>query len=921
MSHTKALIVLKGEIKTKQIVELRPNGAQHYHIVFNSGSSYRYHRDSVLILETPRSYAPSHCQVFLDGKKLWDLEGIWRFGLTAPYYWRIAYSGGKEGEYPQERIRLVESCLVQDKAMQRFDYLRDVASYNALRLEEDGPSLLYRHYERIDFIAQDTVAALYLGMQAPRQRSVSALLYPFGCNASQGKALDEAMRQQLSVIQGPPGTGKTQTILNIIANAVMRGESVLLVSNNNSATSNVADKLRKHGLDFIVAPLGKHDNKTKFIEQQPSLPSELPSWHRNAEQCRQLQLSIEQTHRQLQEVYSLQEMIASTRLELDALSLEYKHFSGKQDVLGQELRQDWPRAEELLALLQALQWQLELDDSPKLPLLKRWLQRLRWWWQWRRIRQIFRLQGQLKDCDGERLVRLMQEAYYQQRLAELERQLDTALSALDRYDVGRLRDSLEQSSMELFRAALSKRYSTGERTVYSEVKELSTHAEAFVQQYPVVLSTTFSARQNLGEDFIFDYLIMDEASQVSVETGFLALCCARRAVIVGDTLQLPNVLSDEDRARLRSLGEQHHIDECYDASLHSFLSSVCATLPQCPETLLREHYRCHPQIINYCNQRFYAGQLLIMTERDGCPDTLSVIQTVAGHHARQHYNQREIDVIEREVLPKLNTSLDLGIITPYNKQVEALNKQLPDIEAATVHKYQGRERDIIIMSTVDDNISPFADDPNLLNVAISRAKRQFVLVMTGNEQTQQGNLTDLVDYIRYNQFEVRESALRSVFDYMYESYTAQRISWLSQYPEVSEYLSENLCYALIKELLASRHEYTHLSVLCHYPLQLLLGDSTAMSEEERSYALHPNTHLDFLIINRVSKRPVLAVEVDGYHFHQASAEQTRRDKLKDAIAQRYGLCLLRLPTNGHSERKRIDEALSNILGLNLIRRL
>lgn len=51
------------------------------------------------------------------------------------------------------------------------------------------------------------------------------------------------MENQISVIQGPPGTGKTQTILNIIANILMQDKTVQIVSNNNSATENVYDKL------------------------------------------------------------------------------------------------------------------------------------------------------------------------------------------------------------------------------------------------------------------------------------------------------------------------------------------------------------------------------------------------------------------------------------------------------------------------------------------------------------------------------------------------------------------------------------------------------------------------------------------------------------------------------------------------------
>ena len=67
-------------------------------------------------------------------------------------------------------------------------------------------------------------------------------IFPFGCNNSQYVAVKRAMENQISVIQGPPGTGKTQTILNIIANILIQGKTVQVVSNNNSATENVFEK-------------------------------------------------------------------------------------------------------------------------------------------------------------------------------------------------------------------------------------------------------------------------------------------------------------------------------------------------------------------------------------------------------------------------------------------------------------------------------------------------------------------------------------------------------------------------------------------------------------------------------------------------------------------------------------------------------
>ena len=111
-----------------------------------------------------------------------------------------------------------------------------------------------------------------------------------------------------------------------------------------------------------------------------------------------------------------------------------------------------------------------------------------------------------------------------------------------------------------------------------------------------------------------------------------------------------------------------------------------------------------------------------MTTDHGEDKVLQVIRTVKGNHARGHFNQREIDVIIQEVMPEYADTGTVGIITPYRSQAEEINKAIGTDIASTVHKYQGRECDTIIMSTVDNTPTEFSDDPNLLNVAISRAK-------------------------------------------------------------------------------------------------------------------------------------------------------------------------------------------------------
>ena len=101
-----------------------------------------------------------------------------------------------------------------------------------------------------------------------------------------------------------------------------------------------------------------------------------------------------------------------------------------------------------------------------------------------------------------------------------------------------------------------------------------------------------------------------------------------------------------------------------------------------------------------------------MTEDHGEPDVITAWRTAPGHHARGPFNPREIETIRREVLPSLPCEqAEIGIISPYNEQVNALHRELGGgIDVATVHKFQGREKEAIILSTVDDQITAFTDD-------------------------------------------------------------------------------------------------------------------------------------------------------------------------------------------------------------------
>lgn len=467
------------------------------------------------------------------------------------------------------------------------------------------------------------------------------------------------------------------------------------------------------------------------------------------------------------------------------------------------------------------------------------------------------------------------------------------------------------NSMIVFKDYLAQKYENRSRKRFTD-KDLWLNSKEFLMDYPIVLSTTFSSRSSLNSNTVYDYLIIDEASQVDIATGSLAISCAKNVVIVGDTKQLANIVQPKLKPQVESVFSKYNIDNGYKFT-NSFLQSILDVLPNVPQTTLREHYRCHPKIIEFCNQKFYNGELIIMTKDNGEKDVLLAKKTRKGNHARDHYSKRQIDVIKQNIITEYSLDAEeTGIISPYRNQVNALNDEIGQFEIDTVHKFQGREKDNIIISTVDDEISDFVDDPNLLNVAISRAKKRLMIVVTGNLQKKERIITELIDYINYNNFEVSDSNVCSVFDYLYSQYKDERDEYLKKHKKISMYDSENLMYSLIKDIIAE-NKFSSLGVICRIPLRMLIRNFDLLSAEEHKYAMNNATHLDFLIYNKITKKPLLAIEVDGYEYHKKGTAQAERDKLKNNIMNTCHIKLLRFKTNGSGEKEKIISTLETLL--------
>jgi superfamily I DNA and/or RNA helicase len=272
-------------------------------------------------------------------------------------------------------------------------------------------------------------------------------------------------------------------------------------------------------------------------------------------------------------------------------------------------------------------------------------------------------------------------------------------------------------------------------------------------------------------------------------------------------------------------------------------------------------------------------------------------------------------VIKNEIVPQQNLNnvkTSIGIVTPYRNQTNALQNAFcgTGILADTVDKFQGRENDVIILSTVDNKISEFTDNANRLNVAVSRAIEQLIVVVNSDDDMRDKNIGDLIRHIEYNNLEVVHSKTYSVFDYLYKNYREKRKKLLHKQRKISKYDSENLMYMLISRAL-NNEQFTRFDVVSHIPLKMILRDMNKLNADEKQYAQNILTHVDFLIFEKIGKSPRLVVEVDGVTFHAEGTRQAERDKLKNGILDKYELPYLRFRTDGSKEYEQLVAALSD----------
>ena len=928
MNEEKILVIIKGEDKTKEIEYISETDNKKINIKFkNEEKIYKYNEKNIIIKEKTEYIDFKDKEIYYKNQILFNVQNAIRFDK----FIKIIYTTGETEIFRYNDISL-KSNLINNLNRDVIGYFREISKYvkngeEEKRENEPGiikESFLKKEYEKLNYIDDDSVLNYYINKKdLPKEETeINNIIYPFRFNLSQKKAMENVFKSKISIIQGPPGTGKTQTILNIIANlAIMQNKTVAIVSNNNEAVKNVKDKLEKNGYGFIVADLGKKEKREKFFKKIPKPEVENFS---NQKDDEILLNRINELNKILNQLLGYNNKKAELEKNINEYKLEQKYFEKyykEQNIENIGNLSFYNKTDDRI-LEFILDTQMLNEEKIKLE----WLYKVKLLLKYG-IRNLKELD---KHC-VEYILKLQRE-FYKIKIEKLQKEYTKTTENLKINNFEKLQKEHQEISEKIFKNRLYKRYS--KMNYEFSLQDYKEKMKDFLQAFPIVLSTTYSLRNCVPNNFMFDYVIIDESSQVDLLAGSLALSCAKNAVIVGDEKQLPQIVDKGVKEKISN----KEVDICHDYFENSLLSAILRTYKEkVPQKTLREHYRCHPKIIEFCNKRYYENELIAFSTKDHLKvnKPLILYYTVEGNHMRKisrgtqkgTFNERELEVIRDEVLldNRVNSynNDEIGITTPYRMQANNIQKATgKNIESDTIHKFQGREKKLMILSTVLDSSYmgkrgiEFVDDPCMINVAVSRAIEQFVIVTDKKLFNQEGNdIKALIKYIKYNELdsEIVESQIVSVFDLLYKEYSHKLDKLNRSLLYRSKFKSENIMDTILYNEF-KKNDYKDYCYDREMVLRSFFKTIDNLNEEEKEY-VNNGARIDFVIYDNMNNKPVLFIEVDGFEYHKNNPKQLEKDKLKDSIAQKNGIDILRFETGGehYDQEKIISEIRKKII--------
>jgi hypothetical protein len=279
-------------------------------------------------------------------------------------------------------------------------------------------------------------------------------------------------------------------------------------------------------------------------------------------------------------------------------------------------------------------------------------------------------------------------------------------------------------------------------------RDLAAKAASVISRAAVIMATLATmvvSGQLSGERF--DTVIVEEAGMAVLPAVFHCASLARNAVIlIGDPRQLPPIVQSPDPYVRRAMGRS-----IFDVTVPDPAASPCVAL-------LDVQYRMHPAIGDLVSRLFYDGRIrngaadrsAIASARP-CPGSPLVLvdsggrgtcRTPEGSHSRYSDETARLCVELAAALAEDGVD-SIAVITPYVEQARHIRKGLSErrldaVECRTVHRFQGNERDAVILDTVDGDPFPpgvllagtreGSSAENLLNVSVSRARGKLVVI-------------------------------------------------------------------------------------------------------------------------------------------------------------------------------------------------
>ena len=304
-----------------------------------------------------------------------------------------------------------------------------------------------------------------------------------------------------------------------------------------------------------------------------------------------------------------------------------------------------------------------------------------------------------------------------------------------------------------------------------------------VPAIPAMAVTNLSVRRvpPLQPD-VFDLVVIDEASQCDIASALPMLYRGKRALVIGDRMQLTHIskLNDSDATRLLEEFELTS-EPRFEYKGNSLFDLADASVGKASNFILNEHYRSKSEIIEFSNREFYGNVLNVYTDYRKLRAVNTVQPPVQWHDVEGNterpsnggaFNDAEVkgvvsvlqQIIERT--SEKGEVPSIGVVTPFRTQANRIRnlatRIIPDAQltkigfmADTAHSYQGDEKDIMIFSPVISKNAHsgtrwfLQNNRNLFNVAITRARTELHIVgdKAACENSDISYLSNFVQYV------------------------------------------------------------------------------------------------------------------------------------------------------------------------------